>query len=146
MDWHRAETIVNACHDAWSTRDLDRMFRLYDPEAVYACNTEEGVAAPVRYVGDAHRAFLTSLLDLIESVSVVEGFQFSGNTARTTVGCYMKHYSTGIVLSGQYRQVYTFKNDKIIQLEEFHDAAKLATFWRLVTQTEAMLTDANRSA
>jgi hypothetical protein len=50
------------------------------------------------------------------------------------------------VLSGQYRQVFTFKNDKIIQLEEFHDAAKLATFWRLVTQTEAMVAEANRSA
>lgn len=139
MDRHRAEAIVNACHDAWSNRDLDRMFRNFHPDVVYSCNVETPGASPVRYIGRlAMRGFLEPVLALIESVSVVDGFQMNGDAARTTISCYMKHYATGIVLSGQYRQVYHFKNDLIMQLEEFHDAARMATFWRLVQQTEAM--------
>lgn len=145
MDRYRAEAIVNACHDAWSRRDLDRLLQYYSPDVVYTCNGEPSGAHPVRYIGrDALRGFLAPLLDLIESVSVVEGFQFSGNKARATVGCYMKHFATGIILSGQYRQVFLFADDRISQLEEFHDAAKLATFWQLVRQTEAMLPESGR--
>lgn len=140
MDRHRAEVIINACHEAWSSRDLDRMLSYYSPHIIYTCNSEADSADPTRFEGrGALGQFLKSLLDLIESVSVVEGFQFSGDTARVTINCYMKHYGTGIVLSGQYRQVFRFENNSIVQLEEYHDAAKLATFWRLVMQTEAML-------
>lgn len=91
------------------------------------------------------RQFLEPLTNLIESVSVVEGFQFQGDTARATIACYLKHYATGIVLSGQYRQVIRFKGDYIDQLEEFHDAARLATFWKLVAHTEAMLTTSGQA-
>jgi ketosteroid isomerase-like protein len=145
MDRHRAEAIVNACHDAWSTRDLDRMFRHFHPEIVYTCNVETPGASPVRYIGkDAMRSFLAPALEVLESVSVVEGFQYNGQNARTTIACYLKHFRTGIVLSGQYRQVYRFRDELIDQLEEFHDAAKMATFWRLVQHTEAMQLQAQR--
>lgn len=137
--------MVSACHDAWSTRDLDRLLTYYSPNMVYICNAEPSGAHPVRYVGlEAFRGFLAPVLELIESVSVVEGFQFSGNTARATIACYMKHFATGIVLSGQYRQVFQFTGDRISQLEEYHDAARIATFWELVTQTEAMLPNSSR--
>lgn len=146
MDRYRAEAIVNACHEAWSLRDLDRMLRNYSPNFVYTCNTEGDGKEPTRFSGlDAYRGFLEPLLDLIESVSVVEGFQYHDNTARVSVGCYYKHYRTGLVMSGQFRQVFTFEGDLIVRIEEFHDAAKMATFWRLIGETEAALAPAGRN-
>lgn len=141
MDRLQAETIVNACHLAWSSRDIDRMLSFYSPTIIYTCNGEpKGPdAKPVRYIGRAAmRGFLEPLLDIAESVSVVEAFQFDGVKARVNVATYLRHYRTGIVLSGQFRQVVHFENGLVSQLEEFHDAAKLATFWKLVSQTEAM--------
>lgn len=146
MDRQQAEMIVNACHLAWSSRDLERMLSLYSPSIVYTCNGEPdgSQGSPVRYVGRAAmRGFLGPLLEIAESVSVVEAFQFDGEKARVNVACYLRHYRTGIVLSGQFRQVVRFEGGLVSQLEEFHDAAKLATFWKLVSSTEAMLSDAN---
>ena len=78
------------------------------------------------------------MLDQLECLTVVEAFHYSGDTARAMVAVWLKHLSTGIELSGQFRQVYRFdENYKIVSLEEFHDAAKLRAFWQLVHQTEA---------
>jgi ketosteroid isomerase-like protein len=148
MDRLQAEMIVNACHLAWSSRDLDRMLSFYSPHIIYTCNGEpEGPPnVTVRYVGrSAMRGFLSPLLEVAESVSVVEGFQFDGEKARVNVACYLRHYRTGIVLSGQFRQVVRFEGGMISHLEEFHDAAKLATFWKLVSSTEAMLATTGQS-
>lgn len=121
------------------------MLAYYSPDIVYTCNAEPSGMHPVSYTGrDAMRGFLAPLLDLAESVSVVEALQFDGVTARATVECYIKHYGTGIVLSSQYRQVIRFRDSLVFRLEEFHDAAKLATFWKLVRHTEAMLPHGDR--
>lgn len=119
------------------------MLSFYSPDIVYTCNGEAGggiEGKPVRYVGRAAmRGFLAPLAAVTESVSVVEAFQFDGEKARVNVGSYIRHNRTGIVLSGQFRQVIHFERGMVSQLEEFHDAAKLATFWRLVSSTEALL-------
>lgn len=143
MDRYRAEAIVNACHDAWTTRDLNRMLSYYSRDVIYTCNVEPEGPSPVRYTGrDAMRGFLEPLLAQIECVSVVDAMHYDeirGPRLRTTVSCYMKHMATGIVLSGQYRQVLSFNPQGLIdRLEEFHDAAKLASFWKLVAHTESL--------
>jgi len=42
------------------------------------------------------------------------------------------HKGTGHKLAGTFRQVVYYRNNQIAQLEEFHDAARMAAFWRLV--------------
>jgi ketosteroid isomerase-like protein len=146
MDQYRAEAIVHACHEAWSTRNLTRMLSYYSHDVVYTCNAEPAGPNAVRYIGrEALRGFLEPVLKVIECVSVVDAMHFDGLKARTTIACYMKHLSTGIVLSGQYRQVIRFKGGLIDQLEEFHDAAKLASFWKLVAHTESLERDSERT-
>lgn len=149
MDRYRAEAIVNACHEAWTMRDLTRMLSYYSPDVVYTCNAETAGPRAVRYAGrEAMRGFLEPVLAQIECVSVVDATHYDevrGPRLRTTVSCYMKHISTGIVLSGQYRQVLSFKNGFIDRLEEFHDAAKLASFWKLVAHTESLARDSERT-
>lgn len=126
-------------------RDLDRMLSYYSPDVVYTCNAEVVGSEPVRYTGrEGMRSFLEPLLSVIECISVMDAMHFDGIRARTTISCYTKHIATGIVLSGQYRQVIRFKNGLIDQLEEFHDAAKLASFWKLVAHTENLARDSER--
>ena len=139
MDRHRAEITIHACHEAWSAGDLDRMFAYYHPDVVYTCNNEVGDGFPQRITGrEGMRAFLAPMLDQLECLTVVEAFHYTHDTARAMVAVWLKHLSTGIELSGQFRQVFRFdERYKVISLEEFHDAAKLHAFWQLVHQTEA---------
>lgn len=139
MDRHRAEVIIHACHDAWSAGDLKRMFAYYNPNVLYTCNTLVGDGFPQQISGrDAMRDFLVPMLDEVECLTVVEAFHFTEDTARAMIAVWLRHLSTGIELSGQFRQVFRFDEFyKIVSLEEFHDAAKLRAFWQLVHQTEA---------
>ncbi len=127
-------------------RNLDRMLSYYSDDVIYTCNAEPSGGRAVQYHGrQALRAFLQPLLDQIECVSVVDAMHFDGAKARATIACYMKHDSTGIVLSGQYRQVIRFKGGLIDRLEEFHDAAKLASFWKIVAHTESLAGNSERA-
>jgi ketosteroid isomerase-like protein len=141
MDRMRAEVIVHACHEAWSLGNLTRLLSLYSPNIVYTCNAEPAEGSSVRYVGRAAmRTFLEPILRQVESISVVEAFHFDGVKARTTISTFVKHFQTGIEMNSQYRQVIRFESGLVGQLEEFHDAARLAAFWKLVAHTQAMQT------
>lgn len=135
-EWLQAEAIVNAAHAAWSSRDLDRMLSFYTHDIVYTCNGDPN-GEPLRLIGhQAMRGFLEPVLAVAESASVVENFTFDGTTVRTNIACYVKHLKTKIVLTGNYRQILRFREGRVCQLDEFHDAARLNAFWRLVAQSE----------
>lgn len=136
IDFWQAEAVVNAVHSAWSEGDLDRLLSYYCPDIIYTCNGESG-GLPVKLVGrDAMRQFLAPILVAAESVCVVDRFTFDGTVARTRVESSIKHRKTSFVLSGNFRQVMRFEGVQISHLDEFHDAAKLNAFWRLVAQSE----------
>lgn len=127
---------MNAAHLAWSDRDLERMLQLFCEDIVYTCNSEPD-GEPMRLVGrDAMRGFLLPVLHVAESASVVETFTFDGTVARTRVGSFVKHKKTHFAVSGHFRQVFQFRGKRVSQLDEFHDAAILKVFWRLVEQSE----------
>ena len=44
----------------------------------------------------------------------------------------------GIVLVGSYRQIVTYRGDKIERMEEFHDAAKMIAFWQMISGDAAI--------
>lgn len=119
----------------------------YCDDICYTCNVEPAAAQPVRINGRAAmREFLTKVQGVAQSMSVVEAFQFDGSVARATVACFVKHNGTGIVLSGYYRQVLRFRSGQISHLEEFHDAARLEAFWRLVELCEKEISDSEQKA
>ena len=37
------------------------------------------------------------------------------------------------MLVGSYRQLVTYRGDRIERLEEFHDAAKMIAFWQMIS-------------
>ena len=67
-----------------------------------------------------------------EGHAVVEYFRFSDGVGRALIGAVIRHKDTGHKLAGTFRQVVYYRNNQIAQLEEFHDAARMAAFWRLV--------------
>lgn len=128
-----ARTTLNATHAAWSKGDIDGVLAHYVDDLVYWCNTCGRDGSPLTIVGKADfRAFLEPIARIAESMSVPELFRFEDGVARAQVECYIKHRQTGLSLSGSYRQLAMFRGSQICRLEEFHDAAKMAAFWRLV--------------
>jgi len=129
-----ARAMVEAAHAAWSNGDLEGVLAWYTEDATYMSNvgpTPDG--EPYMITGkQAMRGFLGAVLQVAESMSVVEHFVFENGVGRARVACYIRDKATGLVLSGTYRQKHTFRDGRIATLEEIHDAARMAAFWRLV--------------
>jgi ketosteroid isomerase-like protein len=134
FDEFRARAILDAVHAAWSEADMDAMLRHYADDLVYWLNVGDPAGGPLKIVGKAGlRDFLVGIATVVESVSVVEYFRVADDgVGRSQIAAYVKHKVTGLALSGTYRQVITFRDGKIVRLEEYHDAAKMAAFWRLI--------------
>ena len=129
----RARVLVDAAHLAWGNRDMEALMACYCDDIRYTCNIGPTGTEPFVAVGKkAMLDFLLPVLDVTESMSVVESFAFRNEAARATVACFVKHKATGHVLSGKYRQVVRFRDGGIAQIDEFHDAARIAAFWKLV--------------
>lgn len=139
LDAQSARDVLDGAHAAWSNGDIERLLSYYADDLVYWCNAGSLEGAPYVLEGKpAYRTFLHSIVAVADSASVTEHFQFEDGIGRAKVECYIRHRRTGLVLSGSYRQVATFRGRKIARIEEFHDAAKMAAFWRLVTCEETI--------
>ena len=128
-----ARLLIDAAHLAWSNRDIAALLACYCDDIRYTCNVGPSGTEPFIAIGkQAMLDFLSPVLTVAESVSVVERFVFNEDVATSTVACFVKHKATGHVLSGTYRQIALFREGKIAQLDEIHDAARIAAFWKMV--------------
>lgn len=134
LDAKSARDVVDGTHAAWTEGDIERLLSSYTDDLFYWCNAGSIEGTPHIIEGKADfRTFLYSIHAVAESGSVVDYFQFEDGIGRAKVDCYILHRRTGLLLSGSFRQVVTFRGRKIARLEDYHDAAKMAAFWRLVT-------------
>ena len=134
LDAHNAREILDATHAAWSKGDVGAMSAWFVDDLTYWSNTGSQDGSPLVIHGKVGLfGMLQPILNAVESVSVTEHFQFSHGIGRAQVEAYIRHRQTGLVLSGTYRQIVTYRGGKILRLDEYHDAAKMAAFWRLVT-------------
>lgn len=133
MNSLKARLLVDAAHLAWSNRDIAGLLACYCDDVRYTCNIGPNPSEPFVALGkQAMMDFLLPVLDIATSMSVVQRFAFKNDMATATVACFLTHHATGHVLSGKYRQIVAFRDDKIAQIDEFHDAARIAAFWKLV--------------
>lgn len=138
LDAQLAREVLDASHDAWCKGEIERLLSYYADDLTYWCNAGSLDGTPYVIEGKpAYRTFLRSIASVAESASVTEHFTFEDGVARASVEAYIRHRRTGHTLSGTYRQVVTYRGRKILKIEEFHDAAKMAAFWRMVTSDEA---------
>lgn len=139
LDEHRARMILEATHAAWSNGDIDGLVHHFTDDLTYFCNTGGPDGGPLTIVGKkAYREMLQQIVDVAESVSVSEYFRFSEGAGRSKVECYIRHKTTRHTLVGSYRQLVTYEGSKISRLEEFHDAAKMIAFWRMISGEAAI--------
>ena len=136
LDADTAREVLDGTHAAWSEGDIERVLSFYTDDLAYWCNAGS-MGEPSTLEGKpAFRTFLHSILAVAESGSVTEYFHFDDGVARASVECYILHRRTGLRLSGSFRQVVHFRGRKIARLEDYHDAAKMAAFWRLVSSEQ----------
>jgi ketosteroid isomerase-like protein len=131
--------ILDQTHAAWSRGDVDGLLRNYVDDVTYFCNTGGPDGGPLTISGkQAYAEMLKMIADVAESVSVPEYFRFQDGIGRAKVECYIRHKVTRHTLVGSYRQLITYRGDRIERMEEFHDAAKMIAFWRMVTGEAAI--------
>jgi len=133
LNEHVAKSVLDAAHRAWSDGDVQGVLANYVDDLVYFCNTGGVNGGPLTIEGKAGlEAFLDSVVTVAQSMSVIESFQFDVGIGRARIACFIRHRKTGHTLSGSYRQIVSFRGSLICRVEEFHDAARMAAFWRLV--------------
>ncbi len=139
LDEHRARVILEATHAAWSNGDVEAVTRYFTDDLTYFCNTGGPDGGPLTILGKkAYREMLQQIVDVAESVSVSEYFRFSNGIGRAKIECYIRHKTTRHTLVGSYRQLITYRGDRIERMEEFHDAAKMIAFWRMISGEAAI--------
>jgi ketosteroid isomerase-like protein len=131
--------ILESAHAAWSRGDVEGVVCHVADDITYFCNTGGPDGGPLTIVGkQAYREFLQQIVNVSESVAVAEYFRFEEGIGRATVECYIRHKTTRHTLVGSYRQLVTYSGPRIVRLEEFHDAAKMIAFWRMISGEAAI--------
>jgi hypothetical protein len=62
----------------------------------------------------------------------------SDGVGRSKIECYIRHKTTHHTLVGSYRQLVTYRDNRIARTEEFHDAAKMIAFWKMISGEAAI--------
>lgn len=133
LDEQRARIILDLAHAAWSRGDIEGVLDHYVDDLTYCCNTGGPDGGPLLITGkDGLREMLQPIADTAESVSVSEYFRYQDGVGRATIECYIRHKTTRHLMVGSFRQVVTYRGDKIERMEEFHDGAKMVAFWRMI--------------
>jgi|SRR3569832_1922643 uncharacterized protein (TIGR02246 family) len=131
-DPETARAIVEAAHHAWNSGDIEGMLASYTEDVTYVSNTgPNGESMTLR--GKAEfRARFEPILSIVRAVTSLESFYLEGSVARIRYQTYVLHHATGHEMTGTYRQLCTYRGLQICRIEDFHDAAKIAAFWRLI--------------
>jgi ketosteroid isomerase-like protein len=139
LDEHRARMILDLSHAAWSRGDVEGVLSHYVDDLTWFCNTGGVDGGPLTIKGkQALRQMLQPIVDVAESVSVSEYFRFVDGIGRAKIECYIRHKTTRHLMVGSYRQLITYRGDKIERMEEFHDAAKMVAFWQMISGEAAI--------
>jgi ketosteroid isomerase-like protein len=130
----RAREILYAAHEAWNRRDTAALLALYDDDLTYWNNFGGPGGGPLTITGkDELRSFLAGLAGF-EALSVPERFQLKDGVGYATAAFFMKHPKTSITHSSVFRQVVTYRNERILRLEEYHDGAAFSAFLAMLEE------------
>ena len=133
LDELNARAIVDAMHAAWSNGDVAATLRHFDDDVVYWCNAGGPRQRPLIIAGKpVFRDFLEAISAVSDSICVTEYFRLTNDVGRAKIAASIRHKQTGLTLTGSFRQVVTFHERKIVRLDEYHDAAMMVAFWRII--------------
>ena len=135
----RARELLYATHDAWNKRDIKALIALYVDDMTFWANVGGTDGGPMTIADKAtFRQHLMAWKDF-ECLSVPQNFRLENGVGQANVEFYIRDKS-GLQFAASYRQVATYRDDKILRLEEYHDAKALAAFMAMVSGAEAETT------
>lgn len=138
LDATSARELLDATYNAWSRGDVDAVLAQYTDDLTFWSNLGGADGEPITIVGkEAFAKFVRELADTLEGASAMDHFSFADGIARATIEHYIRHKKTRLAMTGSYRQVTMFRDGKIARVEQYHDAARTAAFWRLVERETA---------
>lgn len=139
LDARSFKDLIDAAHHAWSNGDVEGVLAQYADDLTFWSNVGGADEKPLTVVGKpAMRAFLQALAGETEGTAATEYFRYSGGLGRAKIEYYVRHKQTGLILTGSYRQITSFRDGKILRVEQYHDAARTAAFWRLIMREMEM--------
>jgi uncharacterized protein len=134
--------VVEAAYAAWAARDLAATLAVFAPDVVFAIHLPDDVvpfAGEVQGRDQLAPRFQTILdeFDFIEYVPLQ--ITAEGGSFHSRVRFHYRHKATGLEYEGRMRHVWRVEGDKIARFEEFHDAERVRTFFRMLAQAKAEL-------
>ena len=131
----KAAQVLYAAHENWNRRDLAALLDLFDDDMIYWSNVWSNAdaerSATIRHGKAEFLAFLDGMQHM-EGLSVPHSFRFADGLASANVEFYLRDQHSGYSHSGTYRQVVSFRGNRILRMDEYHDAAALASFLALL--------------
>ncbi len=132
MNANDARQILESAHAHWAAGQLEKVLDLYCDDCVYRSSTGGLEGRPLVVEGKAaYRDYLAPIMHENETVSTVINFSYSTGIGRARIAIYIKHRSTGHEITTTYRQLVTYRDGLMVQIDEYHDVARLSSFWRL---------------
>jgi ketosteroid isomerase-like protein len=132
LDPASARQILESAHAAWEAGDLLAVLRFYVDDCVYCSITGGLEGAPFILEGKtAYRDYLAPIMRMNQTVSTVINFSYVTGIGRARIAIYIKHRETGHQITSTYRQIVTYRDNCIARIDEYHDVARLSSFWRL---------------
>jgi ketosteroid isomerase-like protein len=128
----QARQVVFSIHDAWNRRDLERMLSFYVEDLTFYANLGGPNGNGLTIAGKENFRESIQRWSRLECLSVPQLFRFESGVARTSVEFFIRDPESGQSHSSTYRQFATFRDSKILRMEEYHDAAALMAFMSLL--------------
>jgi len=133
----QARELLDIAHAAWSREDVEAVLACFVDDLHFWSNASPRGDALTVTGKSAFRTYLHSI-DVAERISVREHFRLVDGVGRARIDWFVRHKRTGHTLTGSYRQLVGYREGKICRLEEYHDAARMAAFWRLIAGEDAL--------
>lgn len=130
------KAILESAQESWNSGSVEGVLDKYSEDIIYTTNTggPNGESVTIRGKENVRRRYLTTM-ELVESRSRIEYLRWDSGLVRTRLFVNMQHKETGVALTTRLRQIIRFRGFLIAEIQDFHDAAKLAAFWRFVGAT-----------
>lgn len=128
--------LVYALHDAWNRRDIEALLAVYTDDVTFWANAGGPDGGPLVMSGkSAFRQFFLIWKDF-ECLSVPQNLRFESGVCRCHVEFYIRDPHTGLQHASTYRQIATYRDDRISRLEQYHDAKTMAAHMSILAGGE----------
>jgi ketosteroid isomerase-like protein len=131
----QAKKILEDAHALWADGNLEGVLALDVDDLVYHSHTGGLEGIPMLVEGKAaFRRYLAPLMAANQTVSTVVDFSYSTGIGRARIAIFIKHRASSHEITTTYRQIVTYRRQRMSRIDEFHDVARLSSFWRLAQQ------------